>query len=434
MIQYMYKKAYFMYQKISITVKNLLLRPIFKDLSWYTLAQVFVQGTSFFSVIIVSRYLGPINLGLYSFVINYVGAFLTVIGGMDFYFGWKLSKSENPYEDFKIYLGHKFNIYIVISLFGLLSAWYVLPKDVATLVSIILITISFQSLNTFLIYAVINNRAKLVAMVQIINAGIMFILKVALVFLKAPLIWFVIISAFDLILAGILFSLYFLRMPEWKKVFYSFKLPSLFSSFIFLYSIRLSIISLIFWQLLLRIDQLILATLSNAYTLGIYSAAVKISDVPNFLAGVLSNALISRVVYISMKNDQESKSNLKKIMIYYLGVGFLLFFVFLIFAPFIVHVLYGSRFIESIPVLRIYALSIPAMFLVSFFINVYGAKDRYHHQIAIFGSSLAINVILIYILTPIYGLSGTAFATVIAYTLSALLFYFNLNKSNNINI
>lgn len=417
-----------MYQKISITVKNLLLRPIFKDLSWYTLAQVFVQGTSFFSVIIVSRYLGPINLGLYSFVINYVGAFLTVIGGMDFYFTWKLAKSKNPYEDFKIYLGHKFNIYIVISLVGLISAWYVLPKDVATLVSIILVTISFQSLNTFLIYAVINNRAKLVATVQMINAGLMLLLKVALVFLKASLLWFVAISALDLILAGLIFSTYFLRIPEWRKVFSSFKLPSFLSSFIFLYSIRLSVISLVCFQLLLRADQLILATFSNAYTLGIYSSAVRISDVPNFLAGILSNALASRIAYISTKNDEVSKKNFKKIMFYYIGVGFFVFFVFLIFAPLAVKILYGSKFIESVPVLRTYALSIPAMFTVAFFINVYGVKDRYHHQIAIFGSSLLLNIILVYVLTPIYGLVGTALATVFAYTLSALLFYFNLEN------
>lgn len=415
-----------MYQKISITIKDLLLRPIFKDLSWYTLAQVFVQGTSFFSVIIVSRYLGPINLGLYSFVINYVGAFLTVIGGMDFYFTWKLAKSENPYEDFKIYLGHKFNIYIVISLVGLISAWYVLPKDVATLVSIILVTISFQSLNTFLIYAVINNRAKLVATVQMINAGLMLLLKVSLVFLKAPLIWFVVISALDLILAGLIFSTYFLRMPEWRKVFFSFRLPSFLSSFIFLYSIRLSIASLIFWQLLLRIDQLILATLSNAYTLGIYSAAVKISDVPNFLAGILSMALTSRIAGIATKDTNESRKNLRQIMFYYAGVGVVIALFFVIFAPLAVRVLYGSKFIESVPVLRMYALSIPSMFLISFFTSMYGSRDKYYQQVSIFFSALIINILLIYVLTPIYGITGTALATVIAYTLASITFYINL--------
>lgn len=418
-----------MYKTITTNIKSLFLRPILKELSWYTGAQVFIQGASFVSVVIVSRYLGPTNLGLYSFVLNYVGAFLTIIGGMDFYFTWKLAKSDNKFEDLKVYIGHKFNIYVVLSFSGLISAWYMLPKDVATLASVILITVSLQSLNTFLIYAVVTNRAKLIAIVQMFSAFILLLAKISLVLVKAPLLWFIAVSAVDLILSGLIFSSYFLRMPEWRKAFSSFRLPSFLNSFIFLFSIRLSIISLVCFQLLLRVDQLILATFSNAYTLGIYAAAVKISDVPNFLAGILSNALASRIAYISTKNDDLSKKNFKNIMLYYVGVGFIIFLVFLIFAPLAVKILYGSKFVESVPVLRVYALSIPAMFIVSFFINVYGVKDRYHHQIAIFGSSLLLNVILIYLLTPVYGLTGTAFATVAAYTFTALLFYFNLGKS-----
>lgn len=402
--------------------------PIFKELSWYTFAQLFIQGASFISVVIVSRYLGPANLGLYSFVLNYVGAFLTIIGGMDFYFAWKLAKSGNQFEDFKIYIGHKLNVYVSLSLLGLISAWYILPKDVALLVSVILLTVSLQSLNTFLIYAVINNRAKLVATVQIISAGVLLLAKISLVFFKAPLVWFIAISAFDLIFSGLIFSIYFLRKSEWRRTFSTFIMPSLLSSFIFLYSTRLSILSIILFQLLLRIDQLILATITNAHSLGIYSAAVKISDVPNFLAGVLSNALASRISYISTKDDLASKRNFKNIMLYYAGVGFIIFIMFLIFAPLAVKVLYGSKFLEAVPVLRAYSLSIPSMFLVSFFINVYGVRDRYHHQVAIFGASLFINVILIYALTPIFGLSGTAFATVIAYFFAASVFFFNLNK------
>ena len=415
-----------MYTKAVNSIKNLFLRPIFKELSWYTFAQVFIQAASFLSVIIVSRYLGPTNLGLYSFVLNYVGAFLTVIGGMDFYFTWKLAKSENKIEDFKIYVGHKFNVYFVLSLFGLISAWYVLPKDVATMVSIILLTVSLQSLNTFLIYAVVNNRAKLVATVQMLCAGIMLVAKISLVLLKAPLIWFIAVSAVDLFLSGVIFSFYFFRTPEWGVAFKTFRLASFLSSFTFLFSIRLSIASLIFWQLLLRVDQLILATISNAHSLGIYSAAVKISDVPNFLAGILSMALTSRISNIANQDTKGSKNSLRKIMFYYAGVGLLIAIVFIVFAPLAVKILYGDRFIESVPVLRMYALSIPGMFLISFFTSMYGSRDRYNYQVFTFASALIINIVLIYKLTPLYGLIGTALATVTAYTFAALLFFLNI--------
>jgi O-antigen/teichoic acid export membrane protein len=184
---------------------------------------------------------------------------------------------------------------------------------------------------------------------------------------------------------------------------------------------------------LLRADQLILATFSNAYTLGIYSAAVKISDVPNFLAGILSMALTSRISNISKLNTDITRNNLKQIMFYYAGVGILIALVFAVFAPLAVHILYGSKFAQSVPVLRAYSLSIPGMFLISFFTSMYGARDKYYHQVAIFSVSLVINVILIYVLTPIYGLVGTAFATVIAYSVAATLFYLNLEINDKIN-
>jgi O-antigen/teichoic acid export membrane protein len=386
-----------------------------------------VQVASFFSAVIVSRYLGPINLGLYSFVQNYVNVVLTIISGMDFYFVWKLAKSDNYFRDIKLFIGYKFNIYIFLAIVGITSAWVVLPHDIAFMVTILLAPVFIQSLNIFSYYAMANDRAKLVAIVQIVVAVVLLVLKVGLVFLKVPLFWFIAVAAVDLILSGSIMGFYFLRQKEWRKLFFGFEFPTLLESIKFLFSIRLSILALMCWSLLLRIDQLILATFSNAYTLGIYSAAVKIAEVPNFLAGVLSTALISRMAYISTREDLISKQKLKTIMSSYFIVGSVIALGIVIFSPLAIHILYGAKFAESAIVLRAYALSIPGMFMNYFFLGMYGVKDRHHHQILIFGTALVINIILIYVLTPIYGLVGTALATAIAYTVSALGFYLNLD-------
>lgn len=408
--------------------KSLFKQDIFKQLSWYTFAQIVVQGSAFFSAIIVTRYLGPSNLGLYSFVQNYVGTLLTVGGGMDFYFTWKIAKSDNHFVDVQRFIGYKFSIYVLLSFFGILGAWIILPQDIAFMVSIMLLLVSVQSLNVFSLYVMATDRAKLMSLVQIASSIFLLIIKVILVFLKAPLYYFVIVSAIDLILSGLLITFYLISTKEWKDFFVTFKIPSFLSSISFLFSIRLSIIALVFWQLLLRVDQLILATFSNAYTLGIYSAAVKIAEVPNFLAGVLSTALISRMAYISNKEDDISKNKLHHIMISYFIVGTVIAVGIIIFAPMAIHILYGKKFIESVVVLRAYALSIPWMFMNYFFLGMYGARDRHHHQIGIFGLALLVNIILVYVLTPIYGLTGTALATSIAYTVAALGFYFNLDN------
>lgn len=242
---------------------------------------------------------------------------------------------------------------------------------------------------------------------------------------------FVIGAGVDLFLAGVIFSVYFFKsIPECRRAFFPFRTPKILSTLSFLFSIKLSIAALVFFQLLLRVDQLILATLSNAYTLGIYSAAVKISDIPNFLVGIISMALTSRISQISVKYDNESRKNLKYVMIYYIAVGIFISACIVVFAPLAVHVLYGTKFIDSVSVLRVYALSIPAIFLVSFFMSIYGARDKYKQQVIIFGSSLALNVFLIYVLTPFYGILGTAFATVVAYYFAAICLYAGAEKSS----
>lgn len=408
--------------------KSLFKQDIFKQLSWYTFAQIAVQGSAFLSAIIVTRYLGPINLGLYSFVQNYVGTLLTVGGGMDFYFTWKIAKSDNHFRDIQQFIGYKFSIYILLTIFGLLAAWLILPKDIAFMISIMLVPACVNSLSVFSLYLTATDRARFMSLIQIVSSVSLLLIKIILVLLKSPLYSFVIVAAVDSAIGGVLILVILIRMSEWKHFFTSFKIPSFLKSISFLYSIRLSIIAIIFWQLLLRIDQLILATFSNAYTLGIYSAAVKIAEVPNFLAGVLSAALISRMSYISTQQDEASKKKLQKIMQSYFIVGSLIALGIIIFAPFAVHVLYGNRFADSVVVLRAYSLSIPFMFMNYFFLGMYGARDRQHHQIGIFGFAVLANILLVYILTPIYGLTGTALATSIAYMVAVAGFYFNLEK------
>lgn len=409
-------------------LKSFFKQDIFKQLSWYTFAQLIVQGSAFLSAIIVTRYLGPSNLGIYSFVQNYVGTLLTVGSGMDFYFTWKIAKSDDHFRDVQNYVGYKFSIYILLTIIGLSAAWIVLPKDVAFMISLMLVPACLASFSVFSLYITATDKARLMSSIQIIVSVSLLIVKILLVVLKAPLYWFVVVSAIDMTLGGILVVLVLLRTEEWKSFFKSFKIPSFIKSIYFLYSIRLSIIAIVFWQLLLRVDQLILATFSNAYTLGVYSAAVKIAEVPNFLAGVLSAALISRMAYVSTREDNVSKEKLQKIMFSYLLVGSIISLGIIIFAPLAIHILYGAKFIDSIPVLRFYALSIPGMFMNYFFLGMYGAQDRQHHQVGIFGVAVLINILLVYILTPIYGLSGTAFATAASYTFAALGFYFNLKK------
>jgi O-antigen/teichoic acid export membrane protein len=399
---------------------------VFRQLSWYTIGQLAVQAFSFLGVIVTSRYLGPTNVGLYSFVQNYLAVFMTLTIGMDFYFTWKVAKSEEKEKDLAEYLGHKVNVTLLLTVIGIAAAWIVLPKDVSLLATILFAPLILTSCTAFFQYAVATNNARRIATFQILVAGMLFIAKAILVYAKAPLIAFVAVSALDTVLVATLLALYYCQDTSIRAALKGSIFPSFFSTAHFMYSIRMSIVAIALWQLILRIDQLVLATISNAYMLGIYSAAVKIAEVPNFLAGILYTALVTHVALFADKDDDHSKRRIRQVLFLYAIVGLCVAFAMMLFAAPAVLFLYGEKFYASVPVLRAYALSIPGMFVTLHYFGVYGAKDKHFSQALIFGAGLIINVLLIYIFTPVYGLSGAAYATAIAYTLVATTFYFHV--------
>lgn len=399
-----------------------------KNFSWYTFAQIVIQIISFLSAIIVSRYLGPINLGLYSFTLNYVSTAIAVIAGIDFYCVWKLAKSEKKEEEVVTFIGHKLNIYVFLIFFGTIFAYYTIPKDVLVFVLVILVPSFLQSLSVFTLYTATTERARLLSLTQIASSVSLFLCKLGLVTLHAPLLSFIIIASIDLIINGVILFLYFIRKPLWQNIFLTKNKPSFSQTAKFLYAIKTSVVALGSWQILLRVDQIILAVMTNASTVGLYFAATKIAEMPNFLAGILSTALLQKISRASVNNSLQNKNNLKKLVLIFLSIGTIISLSIFFSASIIVSIIYGNTFKGADLILKIYSLSIPSLFLNYLFLSIFGSKEKHLLQMTIFIIAILVNITLATLLTPHFGAQGAAVSTVIAYSCSALLFYLALIK------
>lgn len=411
------------------SIRALARHKISLQLSWYATGQLAVQFFSFFGVIVTSRYLGPTNVGLYSFVQNYLLVFMTITIGMDFYFTWKIAGSENKIESLVNFFGHKLNATIFLTAMGGAIAWTILPTDVAILATVMFVPLILTSCTAFFQYAVVTDGARKIALIQVASAALLFFLKMVLVVSKAPLIAFVIVNAIDTVLVSILLAMGYVLGRYTKSIrdaFVNMTFPSLRDTAIFMYSIKMSLIAIALWQLILRIDQLILAFFFNAYSLGIYAAAVKIAEVPNFLAGILYTALVSHVAFFAKGEDSHSKRRIRQVLFLYAGIGTFIALIIMVFAPYAIYFLYGSQFAEAVPVLRFYALSIPGIFVSFHYFSVYGAKDRHFSQSVLLAFALVLNVVLVYVFVPFYGLAGAALATAIAYTAVSFAFYLHV--------
>jgi PST family polysaccharide transporter len=400
--------------------------------SWYTLAQIVVQGVGFLSAVIVSRYLGPVNLGIYSFALTYTTSFMAIIAGIDFYCTWQLAKSTEKERDVWMFVGHKINLYSILTILALVVGYIALPKTIFIFIAILVLPLFLQSLSIFTLYAAATERARLLALTQISSSVFLFIIKFILVQNEASLYPFFAVAAADLIINGLILFVYFIKKPLWKEALSRQPMPRCKETFTFVWKIKTSLAALASWQLLLRGDQLFLAAITSASTLGLYSASTKIAEIPNFLAGVLSTALIQKITYATTTASyREGKKSLLKMVFLFFGIGLLIAITIIILAPFLVSFIYGDAFSESASILKVYALSIPALFLNYLFLGIFASKQNHSLQMKVFTAALILNAALIIFLTPLFGAEGTALGTVISYSFAALIFYITLLKEKN---
>lgn len=85
---------------------------------------------------------------------------------------------------------------------------------------------------------------------------------------------------------------------------------------------------------------------------------------------------------------------------------------------FIIHVLYGSAFIDSVAILQIYVWAIPGLVMSLFVSNFLIAENFRRIQIVSAVVPMLLNVILNIFLIPQHGALGAAWATVVSYSLS----------------
>lgn len=398
-------------------LKLLPLRFIF-DISYFSIANLLVQFFSFLSIFFIARYLGPINIGIFSFIQNYATIFLTIVTGTDYYFSWKISKSKNYNHEIGDYIVFKFIILLFIIITSTIFGYLYLPNDVFKLLLVYSPSLLFLSLSPFYYYALANLQSKLIASVQISLSAILFLVKIILYITQAPLSYFIFTSSLDLTLPFAVLSYFLIKKNGYPKMNFIDAKNTLLLTFNFIKKSQGAILSIFTMQVLLKADQFFLAHISNAYSLGIYSSAVKITEVANIFASILYLAIIGRLA------DSSKTISIKRKMFFLYAVsGLLIMLLILLCSKYAVKIVYGDKFKDAAIVLFWYSLTIPSMYMFYYYNSITGITEKYFSSSKIFTFGIIVNVILMIVLYPLYGLVGVSISTAIAYFLVVVCFH-----------
>jgi O-antigen/teichoic acid export membrane protein len=163
----------------------------------------------------------------------------------------------------------------------------------------------------------------------------------------------------------------------------------------------------------------------DATAVGLYDAAVKLSEFWSFIPGTIMAAVYPAIVN-ARKNSEDSYNR----RLGYLGIGLIILPLCIalpvtLTAPHIVGLVYGPQFSGAIPVLSIYIWANIGTFLGILVSQYLFTENQKKVLMFVAFVPMALNVYLNTIWIPEYGIVGAAYATLISYTaipLSVLLY------------
>jgi O-antigen/teichoic acid export membrane protein len=369
----------------------------------------------------VARYLGPQQFGVFSYALAFVALFGSVAKlGLD---SIVVRELVNDADNREIYLGTAFWLKIFgagITLAVVAIAATFASNSHATNIYILIIAcgIVFQSFEVIDFYFQARVLSKFVSISRGIQLLISSLLKIYLVVTGAELFWFVFITLVDqLTLAASLVMAYrlqkeksFYRHFDWAiaKQMLRGSWPLIFSGLVVM--------------LYMRIDQIMIKEMLGEKEVGIYSAAIRLSEVWYFIPVLITQSLFPAIVSAKKTSEALYLIRLQRLYAFLVWMGILIALPMTFLSNWLVVLLFGVAYSDAGPVLMIHIWT--GVFV---FLGVASSSwliSEHLQQIALYRtiSGLLTNITLNIILIPAYGVIGAAIATVTAQIMAALVF------------
>lgn len=395
-------------------------RRYFFNTSWMFAEQVLRIVAGLFVGVYVARYLGPEQFGIYSYAAAFVALFGTIARlGLD---GIVVRDLVNHPQERDVYLGTAFwlkltGAFLALGLLAIAAQFT--SNDATTNLYIFIIAsgLIFQSFDVVDFHFQSKVLSKYVSISRLIQLGLSSVLKLYFIFIQADLLWFVLVSLIDQITLAL--SLIF---AYWRqKIGRFFGRFNLGTAKTMLRNSWPLILSGIAISLYMRIDQIMIKEMLGEKEVGLYSAAVRLSEAWYFVPVIIATSLFPAIINAKKISQELYNKRLQRlyfIMIYF-AVGVALAVTFM--AESIVVTLYGMHYQDAGIVLSIHIWA--GVFVGLGVVNGQWFLAENLQKIATLNTLIgaAANVVLNYFLIPIYGITGVAFATFTSYGVAAYL-------------
>lgn len=400
---------------------------------WLLAERIVRIAINFFVTIYLIKYLGPDNFGLLSYAISFVTILASFAAlGMDSIIVRDLVSEENKSNAI---LGTSFYLRLVASIVSIIFIFIILSlsnEELSTslLILVISTTTIFQSFNVIDLYFQAKVQSKFTVYAQFTSLIIASALKIYLIIINADLIYFAYTIALESFLFAIgLVVVYKIQVVGKHRWNFSFDL----SKKLLKDSLPLLLAGVVV-AIYMRIDQIMIKNMLDNSQAGYYSAAVKLCELWYFIPMALSNSVFPAIVNAKKTSEKNYRLRMQRFydIMSWLSIGVSI--PLTIFAPQIINLLYGAKFISAFPVLQIYIWSSVATFLgvasSQYLVTENLTKISFYRTFL----GMIVNVLLNLILIPKIGIIGSALATLISYSVATFSLIFSKKTINQVKM
>lgn len=397
----------------------------FKNTAWLMLGRILSLVVGF----IIARYLGPSSFGDLSFAIAFTGIFAAVAAlGLDSFIIRELI--NHPESKYQI-LGTAFWMRIAVNVLLIPTAvliymWFrsmavIQDESLAILIAFCGLASLFKSFNIIDSYFQSQVQSKYVVHVQnvclVVSAGV----KILLIVLNLPVIYFALALSLDaLFLAGGLVLIYrrkaYQHISSWR--FNGNRAKSLLEQ-----SWPL-IMSAVMVSLYMQIDLVMLKT-KGSEAVGIYAAAARISEAWFFIPVAIVTSVFPAIIHARKTDVPRYNKRLRNLYDLLIGLSLPVALVISLGANTIITLLYGNQYEGAGLMLAIHIWSGIFVFLGSASSQYLLAEGLTIISFKRTALGAITNIVLNIWLIPLYAGVGASIATLVAYfvaTFSILLF------------
>lgn len=361
----------------------------------------------------VVRYLGADRFGLLSYAQSSVGLLMALSSlGLDAVVVKELVRNPGDRERilgsaFILKVAGSTALNLAMAAIGMVADW---STEVRWLVALVAASTIIQATYVIDFYFQSTAQSRLYAFASLGNLLSAGILRLALVWMDAPLIAFGWAIVFDAVSFAVGFAILYrgtgARIAAWRAD-HSTMLRLLTAS----WPLMAAGFAL---MLLVRVDQILIGHLAGSHQLGLYAAAVQLGDACLVVPAAVTASLFPAIISSKQRGPQIYHQRMQRLIAFVLWVGVAMAVTLGLAAPYIVALVFGRAFDASIEVFRILAWTgvVTAVGLAGQrWLVTEGMQSFIAWSTAV---AAVVSTAVNYLCIPRYGIVGAAWTTLLA--------------------